>query len=196
MLFCVNQVSIGIWEAATRVAGSHLRRASSVLVGNLMLCLLYSAGSPPAQRSSATNQGPTPHQPPQPPRISAKNSPNSVQAASTIQFENIIERSKVTFKLNNSVSPQHYTFETMTGGVALFDYNNDGLLDIFFINGAEIPSLQKSDANYANRLFRNNGDGTFTAVTRVQIPSGTPTLSTICGIAAFGALRVTLRFSC
>ncbi|HEX5283747.1 MAG TPA: CRTAC1 family protein [Bryocella sp.] len=67
--------------------------------------------------------------------------------------------------LRNSVSPQHYTFETMTGGVAVFDYNNDGHLDIFFSNGAAIPSLEKKDAGYANRLFRNNGDGTFTDVT-------------------------------
>lgn len=85
--------------------------------------------------------------------------------ASAIQFENVIEQSKIKFKLKNSVSPQHYTFETMTGGVALFDYNNDGLLDIFFTNGAAIPSLEKTDGSYSNRLFRNNGDGTFTDVT-------------------------------
>ena len=53
----------------------------------------------------------------------------------------------------------------MTGGVALFDANNDGLLDIFFTNGAAIPSLAKSSAAYCNRLFRNHGDGTFTDVT-------------------------------
>jgi enediyne biosynthesis protein E4 len=88
-----------------------------------------------------------------------------VAAASAIQFENTIEQSKIKFKLKNSVSPQRYTFETMIGGVAVFDYDNDGLLDIFFTNGAAIPSLEKSDSSYSNRLFRNNGDGTFTDVT-------------------------------
>jgi enediyne biosynthesis protein E4 len=86
-------------------------------------------------------------------------------AAAAIQFENVIQQSKIKFTLKNSVSPQRYTFETMTGGVALFDYNNDGLLDIFFTNAAAIPSLEKSDPSYSNRLFRNNGDGTFTDVT-------------------------------
>jgi len=88
-----------------------------------------------------------------------------VPAAAAIQFENIIEQSKIKFTLKNSVSPQRYTFETMAGGVALFDYNNDGFLDIFFTNGAEIPSLEKTNPGYWNRLFRNNGNGTFTDVT-------------------------------
>jgi len=97
-----------------------------------------------------------------PGKASAK---TAMAAASPIRFENVIEQSKIKFILKNSVSPQRYTFETMAGGVALFDYNNDGLLDIFFTNGAAIPSLEKSDPSYSNRLFRNNGDGTFTDVT-------------------------------
>jgi len=86
-------------------------------------------------------------------------------SGSPIKFENVIEASKIKFTLKNSISPKRYTFETMAGGVALFDYNNDGLLDIFFTNGAAIPSLEKSDGIYWNRLFRNDGDGTFTDVT-------------------------------
>lgn len=83
-----------------------------------------------------------------------------------IVFENAIRQSKIKFILKNSVSPQRYSIETMLGGVAVFDYNNDGLLDIFFTNGAAIPSLSKTGPEYYNRLFRNNGDGTFTDVTK------------------------------
>jgi enediyne biosynthesis protein E4 len=86
-------------------------------------------------------------------------------ATSSIRFDNTVRNSRIKFALKNSVSPKRYTFETMAGGVALFDYNNDGFLDIFFTNGAAIPSLEKSDPSYWNRLFRNNGDGTFTDVT-------------------------------
>jgi enediyne biosynthesis protein E4 len=97
-------------------------------------------------------------------RRTATGKPSPLPSA-PIQFENVIAQSKIKFKLRNSVSPQRYTFETMVGGVALFDYNNDGLLDIFLVNGAAIPSLEKSDSSFYNRLFRNNGDGTFTDVT-------------------------------
>ena len=82
-----------------------------------------------------------------------------------IEFEDTVGRSGIDFTLLNSVSPRRYSIETMMGGVAAFDYNNDGWLDLFFTNGAPIPSLEKTDPKYYNRLYRNNGDGTFTDVT-------------------------------
>jgi len=56
--------------------------------------------------------------------------------------------------------------ETMTGGVAAFDYNGDGLTDIFFANGASLPSLEKNSPKFYNRLFRNDGGMKFTDVTQ------------------------------
>lgn len=82
-----------------------------------------------------------------------------------VHFDDTVASSRIGFILRNSLSPQRYSIETMGGGVAVFDYNNDGLLDIFFANGAEIPSLEKTGPDYYNRLYRNNGDGTFTDVT-------------------------------
>ena len=79
----------------------------------------------------------------------------------------------IPFSLDSSETPQRHAPETMAGGVAVFDYNNDGNLDIFFTNGADINTLQKSSPKYYNRLFRNNGDGTFTDVTEKAGLAGT-----------------------
>jgi hypothetical protein len=76
------------------------------------------------------------------------------------------------FILQNSPTPQKYLIETMPGGVALLDYNNDGLLDIFLVNGGHISTpmqtpenFDRHDPRYWNRLYRQNKDGSFTDVT-------------------------------
>ena len=48
----------------------------------------------------------------------------------------------IPFRLESSETPERHAPETMAGGVAVFDYNNDGRLDIFFTNGADIKTLQ------------------------------------------------------
>ncbi|MFB3923540.1 MAG: CRTAC1 family protein [Terriglobia bacterium] len=82
-----------------------------------------------------------------------------------VAFEDIAARAGVKFVLRNSATPNKYQIEPMVGGVAVFDYNNDGFQDIYFVNGAKIPELMKTGPEYYNRLYRNNGDGTFTDVT-------------------------------
>jgi len=71
----------------------------------------------------------------------------------------------IPFTLDSDETPERHAPETMAGGVAVFDYDNDGILDIFFTNGADISTLKKTSPKYWNQLFRNNGDGTFTDVT-------------------------------
>jgi len=67
--------------------------------------------------------------------------------------------------LQNNPTARKHMIETMPGGVAAFDYNNDGLTDIFFTNGASIPSLEKDAPKFFNRLYRNDGGMHFTDVT-------------------------------
>jgi hypothetical protein len=89
----------------------------------------------------------------------------AVPASVDVSFEEIAERSGLRFVTESSPTPNKNQPETMAGGVALLDYDGDGYLDIFLVNGAAIPSLQKDDPKYKNRLFHNNGDMTFTDVT-------------------------------
>ena len=69
------------------------------------------------------------------------------------------------FVLENTPTPEKQMIETMAGGVAAFDYNNDGRPDIFFTNGATIPALEKNAPKYFNRLYRNDGGMKFSEVT-------------------------------
>jgi len=82
-----------------------------------------------------------------------------------IRFRNVAASAGVDFILENSPTPEKQMIETMAGGVAIFDYDGDGLPDIFFANGASVPSLDKSAAKYHNRLFRNLGGMKFKDVT-------------------------------
>lgn len=76
------------------------------------------------------------------------------------------------FLHQNSPTRQKYLIETMGGGVALLDYNNDGLLDIFVVNSGRLTdrmaspeNFDRQDPRYWNRLYRQNRDGSFTDVT-------------------------------
>lgn len=79
----------------------------------------------------------------------------------------------IPFSLDSCETEQRHAPETMAGGVAVFDYDRDGNPDIFFTNGADISTLKKDSPKYWDRLYRNNGDGTFTDVTEKAGLKGT-----------------------
>ena len=93
-------------------------------------------------------------------------------AAAPVIFE-VIQPRGLVFRHENSPTPQKHLIETMGGGVALLDYNNDGLLDVFLVNSGRLispmrapESFDRSNGRYWNRLFRQNRDGSFTDVTQ------------------------------
>ena len=82
-----------------------------------------------------------------------------------IRFDVVGDSSGVRFVLDQAPSPDKRLIETMPGGVAAFDYNADGRIDLFFANGAGGETFDKTAPRYWNRLFRNDGNWTFTDVT-------------------------------
>jgi enediyne biosynthesis protein E4 len=96
----------------------------------------------------------------------------SREVIAPVRFTDITTTSGLRFLHRNSATPNKYLIETMGGGVAFFDADGDGWLDVFCTNGARLKdpqpdneSLDKSAPEFRNRLFHNNRDGTFTDVT-------------------------------
>ena len=88
------------------------------------------------------------------------------------KFTDVTAALGVHFNYFSSHTVKHYLLETMGGGVALFDYDNDGRLDIFLVNGAPLQDPtpkgsipQKGGPKYSNRLYHQKPDGTFEDVT-------------------------------
>jgi hypothetical protein len=87
-------------------------------------------------------------------------------AQSNVQFVNVAReaglRSKTIFGLENK---NRFLLETTGCGVAFYDYDHDGWLDIFLVNGTRFDANWTKADTPVSRLYKNNRDGTFTDVT-------------------------------
>jgi hypothetical protein len=112
-----------------------------------------------------------------PVRITAQEIQKSAAAPSSDAtpglFVDITQKSGVNFRYQASHTSKKYLIETMGPGVALFDYDNDGRLDIFLVNGAPLDDPtplgtipKKSGSTFWNRLYHQKADGTFEDVTQ------------------------------
>lgn len=134
----------------------------------IVLLLAYTAGiiaqqptpAPQPGRSYSSDELPKTPPPPGP------------KGQSPVMFTDITALSKLNFKHAGSPTSQKYLLETMGGGVAIFDYDNDDRMDLFFTNGALLKdpmpkgaSADKSDPRFWNRLYHQKTDGAFEDVT-------------------------------
>src|SRR4051812_9045395 len=85
------------------------------------------------------------------------------QAAAGMRFTDVTEQAGINFQ-HVSTPEKRYIVESMSGGVALIDYDSDGNPDIYFVNALTVD-LVKSKGKTKSALYHNNGDGTFTDVT-------------------------------
>jgi hypothetical protein len=115
----------------------------------------------------------------------------SAPSTTDVQFTNITTESGIDFRHRNSASSNKYLIETMGGGVALLDIDNDGRLDIFLTNGARLEDPMpagaqpdKSEGRFWNRLYRQKESGTFEDVTEKAGVSGMPQNRYGMGVAA------------
>lgn len=81
-----------------------------------------------------------------------------------MRFTDIASSAGITFRHTNGKSGRYYFLETVASGGGFIDYDGDGDLDVYLLNGAAIPGFVP-DRPLSSVLYRNDGDGTFTDVT-------------------------------
>src|SRR5215469_8734512 len=88
----------------------------------------------------------------------------TVAPASTVRFSDIRKSAGITFVQDSTQTEEKYYLETMGTGVAWIDYDQDGLMDLYFVQSAATDAY-KPARPLRSALYHNNGDGTFSDVT-------------------------------
>ena len=135
------------------IARSRILLTFAGSVGIIFVALWFPrAGS--AQHSPKPLSTPIPSQP----RTQSRSS-------NSLSFADVTQPSGIDFHLTCGSLEKRYIMETMCGGVAIFDYDNDGWMDVYLVNGSTLEDL-RSGKCHPGKLYRNNHDGTFTDVTK------------------------------
>src|SRR5580693_9668075 len=86
------------------------------------------------------------------------------EPARSVTFTDVAREAGIKFQHDNAASPEKYLIETMGSGCGWIDYDQNGLLDFYLVNGAA-TRVYTPQQSLRGALYRNNGDGTFTDVT-------------------------------
>jgi hypothetical protein len=81
-----------------------------------------------------------------------------------VSFADVAKVAGIDFHLTCGGPEKRYIMESMCGGIAVFDYDNDGWMDIFLVDGSTVADLRDGKC-HTGKLYRNNHNGTFTDVT-------------------------------
>ena len=90
--------------------------------------------------------------------------PNKTEVPITVRYTDVRKAAGITFLQDSTQTEQKYYLETMGTGVGWIDYDQDGLMDLYFVQSAA-TDIYKPAARLRSALYHNNGDGTFTDVT-------------------------------
>src|SRR5713226_1950720 len=82
----------------------------------------------------------------------------------TVRYTDIRQAAGITFRQDSTQTEEKYYLETMGTGVGWIDYDQDGLMDLYFVQSAA-TDIYKPPHPLRSALYHNNGDGTFTDVT-------------------------------
>jgi len=95
--------------------------------------------------------------------VPTKSPHHKAASTSAVSFADVTRASGIDFHLTCGGLEKRYIIESMCGGVAVFDYDNDGWMDIFLVNGSTLEDVRAGKC-HPDQLYRNNHDGTFTDV--------------------------------
>jgi hypothetical protein len=145
------------WASISGRAGLP-RNSDSVRVG-LAIGILLFAGSPSAARETGSQEKPSQHR-----AVTEKGIAAASSTGIRVTFTDVAKAAGLKFKQDSTASDQKYYLETMGTGVAWIDYDQDGLMDLYFVQSAA-TDLYQPPHPLRSALYHNNGDGTFTDVT-------------------------------